>query len=49
MTLEMNQVTTLFIAIAVFLLGGYLNKRIRFLERFCIPAPVVGGYFSLYL
>ncbi|GAA0424960.1 MAG: sodium/glutamate symporter [Bacillota bacterium] len=43
MTLEMNQVTTLFIAIAVFLLGGYLNKRIRFLERFCIPAPVVGG------
>ncbi|WP_257352129.1 sodium/glutamate symporter [Pseudalkalibacillus decolorationis] len=43
MTLEINQLTTIFLAVAVFMVGTYLNKRIRILDRFCIPAPVVGG------
>ncbi|ASN04498.1 sodium/glutamate symporter [Virgibacillus necropolis] len=43
MSLEINQLTTIFIAVAVFMIGSYLNKRIHFLDRFCIPAPVVGG------
>ncbi|WP_339226821.1 sodium/glutamate symporter [Oceanobacillus sp. FSL K6-2867] len=43
MIIEFNQVTTIFLALAVFMIGTVLNKRIKFLDRFCIPAPVVGG------
>ncbi|GAB3042331.1 sodium/glutamate symporter [Virgibacillus ainsalahensis] len=43
MTLEFEQVTTIFLALAVFMIGTLLNKRIGFLDKFCIPAPVVGG------
>ncbi|GAA0438934.1 sodium/glutamate symporter [Lentibacillus halophilus] len=43
MELELTQVTTIFLAVAVFLVGKYLNSKINFLSRFCIPAPVVGG------
>ncbi|MCA9724909.1 MAG: sodium:glutamate symporter, partial [Kurthia sp.] len=41
--LEVNQITTLFIAVAMFLLGTFLVRKVGFLSRFCIPAPVVGG------
>lgn len=43
MTLEVNQTTTIFLAIAVFLIGTFLGSKIKFLGRFCIPAPVIGG------
>lgn len=43
MTIELNQVTTLFLAMALFLLGNLLVRKIGFLQKFCIPAPVVGG------
>lgn len=34
---------TLTLAVAVLYLGSFLRKKIKFLETFCIPAPVVGG------
>ncbi len=40
-SLDMYQ--TLAIAVAVLYLGGFLKKRIKLLEAFCIPSPVVGG------
>lgn len=43
MELEVNQITTIFLAVAVFIVGTFLNKKISILDRFCIPAPVVGG------
>jgi ESS family glutamate:Na+ symporter len=43
MSLEINQLTTIFLAVAVFMVGTLLNKKISILDRFCIPAPVVGG------
>ncbi|WP_077325369.1 sodium/glutamate symporter [Virgibacillus siamensis] len=43
MMLEFNQLTTIFIALAFLMIGSYLNKKINILDRFCIPAPVVGG------
>ncbi|MCM3568447.1 sodium/glutamate symporter [Neobacillus mesonae] len=43
MNLEFNQITTVFLAIALFLLGGFILKKLNFLKKFCIPAPVVGG------
>ncbi|QUW21240.1 sodium/glutamate symporter [Sporosarcina sp. Marseille-Q4063] len=43
MTIELNQVTTIFLSVALFVLGTLLVKRVGILQRFCIPAPVVGG------
>ncbi|KOP78590.1 sodium:glutamate symporter [Lysinibacillus sp. FJAT-14745] len=41
--IEINQITTVFLAVALFALGGWLINKVGFLKRFCIPAPVVGG------
>jgi len=41
--IEINQITTVFLAVALFALGCWLINKIGFLKRFCIPAPVVGG------
>ncbi len=43
MTLVLNQVSTLFLAVALLTLGMLLVKKVEFLKKFCIPAPVVGG------
>ncbi len=40
---SMDMYLTLGLAVLVLYLGAYLRKRLRFLETFCIPAPVVGG------
>ncbi len=40
-SLDMYQ--TLALAVAVLYLGGFLKTKLRVLETFCIPAPVVGG------
>ncbi|MBO0601241.1 sodium/glutamate symporter [Sporosarcina sp. E16_3] len=43
MTLVLNQVSTIFLAIALLTFGMVLIKKVGFLRKFCIPAPVVGG------
>ncbi|GGA41648.1 sodium/glutamate symporter [Psychrobacillus lasiicapitis] len=43
MTLALDQTTTIFLSIALLVLGTYLVKKVGFLNKFCIPAPVVGG------
>ena len=43
LTVQINMYQTLAIAVLALLLGVYLRKKIHFLEKFCIPAPVVGG------
>lgn len=43
MELHLDMYQTLAIAVLVLLLGRFLIKKINFLEKFCIPAPVVGG------
>lgn len=42
-TLSLDMYQTLAIAVGVLFLGAFLRKHIKFLETFCIPAPVVGG------
>lgn len=41
--MEFNQITTLCAAVLMYLVGDVLVRRIGVLNRFCIPAPVVGG------
>lgn len=43
MVINIDMYQTLAIAVLVLMLGSFLKKRINVLERFCIPAPVVGG------
>ncbi len=43
MKIQLDMYQTLAIAVLVLLLGSALKKRIYFLEKFCIPAPVIGG------
>lgn len=40
-TLDMYQ--TIAVAVVVLMIGAFLKKRISFLQKFCIPAPVIGG------
>lgn len=40
-TLDMYQ--TVAVAVVVLMIGNFLKKKISFLQRFCIPAPVIGG------
>lgn len=41
--LSLDMYQTLGAAVGVLYLGAWLRKKIRVLETFCIPAPVVGG------
>jgi len=43
MTLALNQVSTIFLAVALLVLGTFIVRKSGVLQKFCIPAPVVGG------
>lgn len=43
MIIHLDMYQTLAIAVVVLMLGQFLKMKINFLEKFCVPAPVVGG------
>lgn len=43
MKIELNMYQTLAMAVIVLIFGTFLKHKIKFLEKFCIPAPVIGG------
>ena len=43
MEIQIDMYQTLAVSVLVLILGQFLKKRINFLEKFCIPAPVIGG------
>lgn len=50
MIIELDMYQTLAIAVVVLMLGKFLRKKCSLLEKFCIPAPVVGGVlFAVFL
>ncbi len=42
-TIALDMYQTLALAVCVLFLGAFLKKKIHVLDKFCIPAPVVGG------
>lgn len=42
-TLSLDMFQTLAVAVLMLYLGTFLKKKVKFLETFCIPSPVVGG------
>lgn len=43
MKIELDMYQTLALAVPVLMLGKFLRERVRLLDKFCIPAPVIGG------
>lgn len=43
LSLSLDMYMTLTLAVLVLYLGSFLRKKIKVLETFCIPAPVIGG------
>lgn len=42
-TINLNLIATLSIAIILFLIGSFFKNKIEFFNKFCIPSPVIGG------
>lgn len=43
LNLNIDMVSTLTIAVLLLILGYYIRNNMKFFDRFCIPAPVIGG------
>ena len=43
MEIQIDMYQTLALSVVVLMLGQVLKQKINFLEKFCIPSPVVGG------
>ncbi len=49
MTLTLDMIQSMALAVVILMAGQAIRKRVSFLERFCIPAPVIGGIiFALF-
>lgn len=42
-TIEIDMTQTLFIAVLLLLFGNFVRSKVKFLLKYCIPGPVVGG------
>lgn len=45
MEVQLDMYQTLAASVLVLMLGSYLKQQIHVLEKFCIPAPVVGDCY----
>lgn len=43
MLIDLNIISTLILSISLFFIGKFLKNKINLFNKFCIPAPVVGG------
>ena len=43
MTITMNMIQSIGLAVILLLIGKALRKRVNFFGKYCIPAPVIGG------
>lgn len=42
-SINLDLMGTLILAIVLYLLGSFLKNKIKFFTKFCIPSPVIGG------
>lgn len=43
MLIQVNMIQSVCIGVIMFLIGDQIVRRVEFLQKYCIPAPVVGG------
>ncbi len=47
--IKLGSAMTLALAGTLLILGNFIKNRITFLTKYCIPAPVVGGFFFMFI
>lgn len=48
-TINVNSAVTLAFAAILLLLGYFVKNKIKILDKYCIPAPVVGGFIFMFI
>ena len=49
LNINLNSTMTLALAALLLIMGYSINKRLTILNKYCIPAPVVGGFILMFL
>lgn len=49
LTINLDSILTLALAVIVLLVGYEVKNRSAFLRKYCIPAPVVGGFLFMFI
>ena len=49
LNINLNSTMTLALAAVLLIIGYSINKRLTILNKYCIPAPVVGGFLFMFL
>ncbi len=44
LVLKMDMIATTALAVLLLVIGYWLRNKVYFFNRFCIPAPVIGGF-----
>jgi len=48
-TISVNSAVTLAFAAILLLLGYFVKNRVKILDKYCIPAPVIGGFIFMFI
>ena len=49
LTISLDSILTLALAVVVLLVGYGVRNKLQFLRKYCIPAPVVGGFLFMFI
>lgn len=49
LNINLNSTMTLALAALLLIIGYSINKRVTILNKYCIPAPVVGGFLFMFV
>lgn len=49
LNIKLNSTLTLALAAILLIIGYSIKKKINFLNKYCIPAPVVGGFLFMFI
>ena len=47
-TIKADGIMTVAMAAVILLIGFFIKSKVKFLEKYCIPAPVVGGFLFMF-
>ncbi|CEM62449.1 sodium/glutamate symporter [Treponema phagedenis] len=48
-TIKLDAIFTLALASILLLLGYWIKNKVKVIEKYCIPAPVVGGFLFMFI
>ena len=48
-TFKADSIMTVAMAAVLLLIGFFIKSKVKFLDKYCIPAPVVGGFLFMFI